>query len=138
MPTAAQIQQQIDQRLSGNWSKIVAAQDSYLAANGHYAQALPAASRRPVDGEEVAPDRLDASPTDQAESWRDLADRYGLTIPSTFMSLLRIDVYKGPGGKGYVVHAEHATADGRIFRKSVNVGPETWRDHPWHEVGGAT
>lgn len=44
-----------------------------------------------------------------------------------------IDVYEGPSGKGYVVNFETLRA-GKKIRKSVNYGPEEYRESDWTKV----
>ena len=44
-----------------------------------------------------------------------------------------VDVYEGPQGIGYVVNYE-VQRGSKLFHKSMNVGPETWREQDWEEV----
>ena len=44
-----------------------------------------------------------------------------------------IDVYDGPRGIGWVANYE-VLRGGRAYRKSVNFGPEKWRERDWTEV----
>jgi len=126
--TAEEIRGTVDTRLVGRWSEIQQAQAGYHATHGRYAQGLLTHSSIPADGVEAAPDRKHAKPTDQAESWEQLSN-----LPATMMSALRLDVYDGPEGVGYVV-VVGVRIGGRLWQKRINVGPETWRAHGWREV----
>src|SRR3990167_102050 len=44
-----------------------------------------------------------------------------------------VDVYEGPKGIGYVVSYE-VLRDTKLYRKSINYGPEDWREQDWTEV----
>jgi len=61
----------------------------------------------------------------------DVSKRSKLTSPSGFSYW--VDVYDGPKGKGYVIRYE-TTRAGKLVRKAVNFGPETWREQDWEEV----
>lgn len=131
--TTQEILAAVDDRLAQHWSIVTTAQDLYFADHGCYAQGLRASSIVPKNGGEVMPDRLTEHPSDQAISWLDLAQMYDLEIPTPMMSALTVDVYESPAGHGYVVHAEHRI-DGVLWRRSINIGPETWRNADWYAV----
>lgn len=44
-----------------------------------------------------------------------------------------VDVYEGPEGTGYVTWYE-AKRGKDLYRKAINVGPETWREQDWTAV----
>lgn len=105
-------------------------QDNYIQSRGRYAQALPIISETPADGNTKPPDHTDRAPTDQQESWEDLAS----SPPSEVMNRIHIDVYDGPSGHGYVSVLRHAVG-GVTYRKDINYGPDSYRDTDWREVG---
>lgn len=126
--TPEEIRADIDQRLAAKAGEIVAKQAAYLAAHGRYWQGLCTHSVIPEDGEELPPDRAAEKPFYQAESWLDLGG-----LPETTMSALRIDTYDGPHGKGFVVVSE-VMIDGQLWSRSINFGPETFRDSEWKTI----
>jgi len=118
--------------------KLQAYEINYLDAKGGrgYMQALWSHSAPPTDGALVAPDLLTSKPTDQAESFSDLWS--AIIIDSGEMPVrLRIDVYDGPSGKGYVIVIE-TIINTRTYTRSINTGGETWRDVGWTEVKAET
>lgn len=123
--TRDEILAEIDSRLASRFPEITAAQAAYFDVHGRYAQGLETHSQAPADGTEAAPDRVSASPSDQAASWSDLG-----SLPASMLSRLRMDAYEAPEGHGYVVVSEVRIA-GTLWRKAVNVGPEPWRAHDW-------
>jgi hypothetical protein len=56
---------------------------------------------------------------------------FGGTLKTAF------DEYKGPRGVGYVLRCSYVTS-GTKWIRSINVGPEYWRNRPWIEVDIAT
>jgi hypothetical protein len=56
----------------------------------------------------------------------------GLTDPADVT--VRVDVYDGPLGVGYVVIGR-ATVNAVTYLRAQNVGPETDRTHDWTEIG---
>lgn len=123
----------VDAALGARLPGLMAAQAAYYAANGTYFQGLPTHSEIPADGAELPPDRVDDHPTDQPVSWSDAATEYSLSVPETMGSVLRIDVYDGPGGAGWVTVVE-TMIDGQLWRRSINFGPEAWRSAAWSPV----
>lgn len=138
MPTLVQVRNAVDARLTTLWTgQVVPRQAAYLAAHGRYFQgyatfSLAALPDNPSGGAatvlEVAP-TTNTHPTDQAETWTDSGIVLGATIPMA----LRMDVYDGPQGKGYVgtVWARWA---GNTYTRSQNFGPEDWRTQAWAVV----
>jgi hypothetical protein len=131
---AAQLQAHVADRLDARRSAVAAAQVDYLVAHGRYWQGLPTHTAAPVhttarDGDAPA-DRLGSAPTDQPHTWDD-------TLPGLLVGPMsgrwRVDVYDGPAGKGYTLTVE-AVHDGTLRRRTVNVGPETYRERDWHTV----
>jgi hypothetical protein len=138
IPQAVQtVLDDIDSRMSGHLPTIAVAQAGYFAAHGCYAQGLLTHSTPPADGEVAPADRLTAHPTDQPESWLALAQTYGLTFPNQPLAAARVDTYVGRAGAteqhGYVIMVE-VIIDGALYRRSINVGPQTYRTQPWQQV----
>ena len=118
----------IDARFEQLRPTLQAKQAAYLRGRSRLAQGLRTHSITPADGAEVAPDRLDAKPGYQAESWRDIGG-----LPPKLLSCVWIDQYTAPTGPGYVVGLE-VRIQGQLWRRSWNQGPETWREQAWHRV----
>ena len=117
----------IDERLAMALPLIEEIQENYLKNNGVYAQGLFTHSSVPEEDEMVSPDSLDSSPTDQDETWDDLATG---VIPASMYTRMKIDTYVSQEGPGYVIVMEKIL-DGTTYIKSHNVGPESSRSHPW-------
>jgi hypothetical protein len=134
MPTLAQVRTTVDARLADLWmNQIQPRQDAHFLRTGKYWQGLVTTQtalipNNPDDASavrEVAPE-TDTHPTDQAETWTDA----GIVLGSTLPMAIRVDVYDGPLGKGYV-GVVYARWDTTIYVRSHNSGPETWRTDPW-------
>jgi hypothetical protein len=126
--TLAEIRTAVDAKLAELWPVVQTKQAAYLASRGRYWQGIRTiAGNPPEDAAEVAVN-LAAKPSYQAESWADFA----IGLPATLGFSLRIDTYSGPQGKGYVGTVE-AMKNGVIYDRAANVGPETWRAHPWQQ-----
>ena len=83
----------------------------------------------PVDGAEEPPD-LSRKPIGKgSRSWSEQA----VPLPAAMLVAVAVDVYDGPAGRGYVVRGELVAA-GVLWSRSVNVGPETYRDAAWRPV----
>jgi len=119
----------IDERLAMALPLIEEIQENYLKNNGVYAQGLFTHSSIPEEDEMVNPDSLDSSPTDQDETWDDLATG---VIPASMYTRMKIDTYVSQEGPGYVIVMEKKL-DGKTYVKSHNVGPESFRSHSWQE-----
>lgn len=111
---------------------IVSRQSAYFVAHGRYWQGLRTPVARPVEAADTTPD-LTLKPHDQAERWSDFLS--GLAV-TTIPCSLRIDVYDGPLGHGYTVSVE-VVSGGDVWRRTYNVGPETWRVVTWHRLEAA-
>ncbi len=135
MPTLVQVRNAINSRLSDLWTNhIVPRQADYLAAHGRYWQGLVfngvpnnASSGDPTVAE-TACDHT-KKPTDQVHSWADA----GVSAGATWPAQLRIDVYNGPTGHGFVGVAR-VQWNGNVYQRSHNTGPETWCTHDWTQV----
>lgn len=111
---------------------IAAFEESFFAANGYQMQMLPSHISVPVVDQETAPDNLSAAVTDFPVPGAVLWD--GANLPNVTDYSVRVDVYDGPDGKGFVVVYE-TVLDGVVYQMVENYGPETWRGHGWLEVG---
>lgn len=106
-------------------------QSSYQAAHGAYWQAAPTHSDPPRIGQNLPPNPL-ARVSDNP-AWYDM----GIDLPSDMPVSVRVDVYDGPHGSGYVIIGALCDDGGTIWERSVNVGPELWRDHNWRQCQDA-
>lgn len=117
----------IDKQINDIQLQLEILQSARLAANAPLLQ-LPPTHKQPVD--------LDA--TKSVGQAPDLRRRIGidswysarLDLPTELMADLRVDVYQGPDGPGFVVMAE-TIHNGIVWRRAVNVGPESWRESDW-------
>jgi hypothetical protein len=133
MPSLAQVRTRVDDWLEARWPTVQERQTSYAANHGgRYWQGLRCLSTEPLHTTasfaDATPDLMASHPTDQAETWTDfLPEIAGLAIPAVVV----FDVYQNATGWGYVctVLAKH---NGTIYRRSQNVGSETWRTVAWH------
>ena len=126
--TARQIQDAIDGGLEAQWAEILRRQAEYRSAHGRYFQGLPTHTEVPADGAEVAPDRLGAHPTDQAEDWQAM----GWPTAGAGKSLARIDTYDGPQGTGFALTLRVRIGPD-VWGRAVQEGPENWRAHDWRK-----
>jgi hypothetical protein len=115
----------IDSLMTNLANQLATLQPAYLASKGRYWQGAPTHAIIPIEGVPTAPNPL-TKPTDQTESW--LA--FGIILPALTEAALTVEIYNGPSGHGYVIHAD-VISSGVRFRKSTNVGPESWRTHDW-------
>src|SRR3989304_780581 len=51
-------------------------------------------------------------------------------LPDHAPFAFRVDVYAGPNGAGYMVIAQSRIA-GQLWERTINAGPETWREQGW-------
>lgn len=132
MPTLAEIRDIADGWLAARWPTVVNRQATYAANHsGRYWQGLRSHSNFPIDAIESLADQLDNHPTDQPETWHDAINN----LPVNWPCALVMDVYQGPQGWGYCASVYvYVSQLSRIYSRSQNVGPETWRTRPWHEV----
>lgn len=135
MPNLVQIRNAINSRLADLWTnQIVPRQAAYFAVHGRYWQglafnALPANANNANPGiAETACDHT-KKPSDQAHDW----SAAGVAAGSTWPAQLRVDVYSGPLGHGYVCVAR-VRWNGSVYERSHNMGPETFRTQDWHLV----
>jgi hypothetical protein len=115
----------IDSLITNLATQLATLQPPYLSAHGRYWQGARTHSIIPLEGVPTAPNLL-AKPTDQTESWL----TFGIVLPALTEAALTVEIYNGPSGHGYVIHAD-VISSGVRYRKSTNVGPEIWRTHDW-------
>lgn len=135
MPTLNQMRTAVDTWLAGKWPVVVARQETYASNHGgRYWQGLRTHNVDPAytnstDGSRVA-DRFGQAPSDQLASWLDVLPEW---VAELLPVCIWIDVYDGPQGTGWVAGIQ-ATHNGNTYRRTQNVGPETWRTQGWHQV----
>lgn len=100
-------------------------QADYFALKGRYWQGLQTPLAIPKDGGEATPEKAH-HPTDQAETWEDIA----VPFPSALPIAVEVHVYDGPSGHGYILLGKVELA-GKRWMRAINVGPETWRTREW-------
>lgn len=119
-----------DAQIDVLWPRLQTFQDQYRTVNGIYYQSLE--SNSTVPEVPTLPDGLNDAPSDQPESlalfWQDFAE-----LPSELAWAFRIDTYSGPDGDGYTLTAT-TVIDGQVWERSLNYGPDTWRDADWYLV----
>lgn len=134
MPTLNQMRNAADTFLANKWPTIVARQENFRANRGRYWQGLRTHTTVPAhtnstDGSKLG-DRLNEGPGDQFSTWLNVFPEWlSELLPVTVW----IDVYDGPEGHGWVGGIE-ATHNGNLWRRTQNVGPESWRTQGWHQV----
>lgn len=102
-------------------------QTTFKTPQGNYFQILPSHTAPPKDGVLEAPTKTTKA-TD-TESWNDQAVALPLLMPCSFA----VHNYNGPKGKGYVLQAI-VEQGGKLYVRSKNFGPETYRTHDWQET----
>ena len=99
-------------------------QSQRLAWGGPLLQLAPTHEQPPDPNRPAVPD---PSARVNIDSWYSA----GLDLPDRMPIRIWVDVYQGPGGWGYVIQSE-MTWGGQRWRRSENIGPESWRDRDWH------
>ena len=108
-------------------------QYQYYVTNGRYYQALESHATAP--DVPTVPDEINASPSDQPESLALFWDTYA-ALPEVLAWSFRIDTYSGPEGDGYVLTVS-TVVNGETWQRSVNYGPDTWRNAGWYKVNAS-
>jgi hypothetical protein len=134
MPQLAQVQAAADAFVQSTWwTTLTTRQGNYFASHGRFFQGLSTHAVLPAHtngrDDSKPPDRLTTRPTDQTETWMDQLPEWAST---TMPASVRINVYDGPFGHGWTVTLE-LTHSGVIWRRTVNVGPETHHAQPWQQ-----
>lgn len=121
----------VDQHLAQLWPIAKNKQDNYYATHGHYFQGLLTHSSLPADGLPAALDNALAHPTDQQDSWATFLEAQ---LPATMVYALRVDVYSGPAGEGWVATL-YLLINGQVWSRAGAVGPEAaQRVYDWRIV----
>lgn len=130
--TPAEIRTAADNWLSARWPTVVARQTTYASNhNGRYWQGLVTHSNIPVDAVDTLADLLNNHPTDQNVNWNQAIPG----LPTNWPIAIVMDAYDGPDGTGFVGRVfVFITELGKVFTRSQNVGPETWRTEGWHAM----
>lgn len=128
--SASTLTDSIDAAYTSSWATLVQSlQTSELSANGIHTQLPWTHKVAPADGVAVTPDNLAEVVDGGGRKYADLVD-----IAATPMrARLKIDVYNGASGKGYVVTIQ-LIENGQLWSRSINTGPESGRSKDWHEV----
>lgn len=104
-------------------------QADYYQTYGHYFQALQ--SHSAIPSVPTPPDNLSGKPEDQEQ---DLAYFWNSAyLPDEIAWAFRINTYAGPDGDGYVLIVT-TVVDSQTWTRSINTGPEEWRQVEWHQV----
>lgn len=132
--TLVQLRNRVDTFLTnkvGGANGLIARQNAYFAANGKYWQGLVTHSAIPTHDSATVGDtsanRLTFKPTDQSETWGDFLPEWNA---ETFAAAVVIDVYDGPGGKGWIVIV-FVRYSGTIYQRCKSFGPDTSFDFAW-------
>lgn len=126
------VRDEVDTKIDAVIANIIAFQAGEASKSGKFYQVLWSHSQPPADGALVSPDLLYSFPTDQigksAQAQWDAAK-----LPASLDARYRVDVYDGPQGKGFVVIVQ-SQLNGATWQKSINYGPEAYRNQPWTEL----
>ena len=77
----------------------------------------------------------DGSEPDPRPDWWPNWWDVGIDLPADLLCSVQIHVYDGPSGDGWVLVAD-IDVDGEIYRRWINIGPETYRDTDWEVYPG--
>lgn len=131
MPTLNQVRTKIDDWVTGKWPTIVARQENYRTNRGTYWQGLITHSVLPTFATnasgDAAADLLNSNPTDQFSSWLNVFPEW---VAELLPCAVKVDVYDGPQGAGWTLTAL-VIYNGDIYKRVVNVGPESSRAQAW-------
>jgi len=131
----ATVRTKIDDWLLLRWATLVSRQDTFFTNRGKYFQGrwthtVEVTQTDALTGDTIS-NNLTDHPTDQAQHWQDFIGNAFNALP--LPCRLRIDVYNGPLGWGWVATLQ-VRYNGNVYERSGNVGPETWRTEAWHAV----
>jgi len=76
------------------------------------------------------PSEIGAAPDPSRRSGIDSWYSAAIDLQPSMIVSVRIDIYSGPSGVGYILVAEMIN-DGRIWNREINIGPESYRGHDW-------
>ena len=134
-PTSAQvtlpakIKSDIETIVSANTVKIQSFQETYKLSKARYMQVLWSHTDAPSSL--TLATNLTTKPTYQDEDTQYFFDSLGLT--KTLPMRLKVDIYDGPAGQGYVLSVE-VTYNAQLFSRQWNFGSEMYRSTNWFEV----
>lgn len=128
MALSSSLEASADAILDDVVSQLSSIQGSYKTSNGKYWQGVSPVTGVPEDGNTLPVD-MTKKPTDQSENWNDVS----VTLDNDICVSVKVFVYDGPSGHGYVVCGE-VVEGGATYTKAVNVGPETYRNQAWSEI----
>jgi hypothetical protein len=78
----------------------------------------------------LPPGELGASPDPARRVGIDSWYSADIALPAQMYASVRVDIYEGPHGCGFVLVSYMEYYD-RIWERQVNIGPELWRDQDW-------
>lgn len=134
MALSTNLQTIVDAKIDELVSQLSTIQETYKTTHGKYWQGISCTSSIPADGNTAATD-TSVKPTDQAEDWSNVNGvGQGIVVDATLPVLLAVDSYYGPIGHGYAVIGQ-VTELGKTYARTVNIGPETFREYGWVMVG---
>lgn len=134
MATLAEVRARIDDWLAARWAVVVTRQSAYFNGHGRYWQGLRTHTIPPRHtasvSDDISPDRMSVTPTDQLMSWRDVLPEFEVSIP---MALV-MDVYESPEGHGWLATV-YVYYGGTLYCRIAGQGPlspDLHRD--WHTI----
>ncbi len=113
-------------KVSSDWTVF---QATNAVSTFEFYQVLWSHKSTPKDGVDSTADALNDMPTDKPGKTGKAFWDAG-KMPSSFSARVRVDVYDGPRGKGYIVILQ-IDESGTTWERHINYGPETERDLPW-------
>ena len=130
--TIKAVRDKVDNWLAPRWDWLVGKQEAYHTNHGHYFQGLwthlAEIEQNDLLTGDTIPDNLTSKPSDQEHTWHDAVGGAFDSLP--FPARLRLDVYDGTDGQGWVAKLEIIYA-GNLYRRSKQVGSEQWRTKDW-------
>jgi hypothetical protein len=123
MPTLNQVKNACNLVFDRTLSLLSARQSNYFVNRARYWQGLKTHSVTPSHTTStwgrLDPDRLNANPTDEFDSWTAaVPDLDSVQLPCA----LTVDTYDGPMGKGYILRAEFIY-NNALYVRATNIGP---------------
>lgn len=119
---------EVDDAIDRFWDWTVARQLEVYAISGQFVQLLPSHTAIPAGGFHAYPDGWYGHPTDRPNSW----DSFNAINYEPLPFSIRIDVYDGPAGTGFVACFQMDL--GGILERCRNYGGEGIRQHGWQPV----
>lgn len=127
------VRNRVDNWLTASrWQNLVDRQEAFLLAHGKYFQgkwthAAIVTQTDALTGDTI-PTALADHPHDQVQDWRNFTGNIFDALP--FPCRLRIDVYQGPQGWGWVACLQ-VIYNGNTYERSRSVGPDASRTSAW-------